>query len=431
MGGKSVIRDPVVMLDNLVLSLSDSLDLVHHCAADHQQRVAYVALRMAQAMGYNLIDRADLLYAAALHDIGVLSVEEKIDSIQVDSQNWQQHAELGADLLQRLEFFRAASDFVRLHHQPWSDEPGWNDAPGKVRISSNALHLADYVDRVVRKEIDILSQVKMVRDNVSLWSGTKFSPELVDCFLDLTGQESFWLDFASPRIYTVLTGMVVWPHVELRMDGLEQVGQIFSRIVDFRSPFTATHSIGVATTAEELARRMGFEERECRLIRIAGHLHDLGKVAVPNSILEKPTKLAPSEFDVIRGHTYHTFHILSTIGGFEEINMWASFHHERLNGAGYPFHHKGDVLPLGSRIMCVADVFTALAENRPYREGTGRSENMPILYRLVRDSSLDARIVDVLNEEYEKIDRIRVEAQGAYAAEYERRFPSRTGIRIN
>lgn len=82
-----MIRDPVVMLDNLVLSLSDSLDLVHHCAADHQERVAYVALRMAQAMGYNLHDRADLLYAAALHDIGVLSVEEKIDSIQVDSQN--------------------------------------------------------------------------------------------------------------------------------------------------------------------------------------------------------------------------------------------------------------------------------------------------------------------------------------------------------
>src|SRR4030067_802233 len=186
-------------------------------------------------MGRNLIDRADLLYAAALHDIGVLSVEEKIDSIQVDSHNWQQHAELGADLLQRLEFFRAASDFVRLHHQPWSDEPGWNDAPGKVRISSNALHLADYVDRVVRKEIEILSQVKMVRDNVSLWWGTKFSPELVDCFLDLTGQESFWLDFASPRIYTVLAGMVVWPPVEARRGGLESGGPVFMRIDSFRS----------------------------------------------------------------------------------------------------------------------------------------------------------------------------------------------------
>src|SRR4030067_1670640 len=210
-------------------------------------------------MGYNLIDRADRVEAAALHDIGVLSVEEKIDSIQVDSHNWQQHAELGADLLQRLEFFRAASDFARLHPQPWSDEPGGNDAPGKVRISSTALHLADYVDRAVRKEIDILSQVKMVRDNVSLWSGSKFSPELVDCFLDLTGQESFWLDFASPRIYTVLTGMVVWPHVELRMYGLEQVGQIFSRIFDFRSPFTATHSIGVATTAGGVGGGGGFE----------------------------------------------------------------------------------------------------------------------------------------------------------------------------
>ena len=274
-----MIRDPVVMLDNLVLSLSDSLDLVHHCAADHQQRVAYVSLRMAQSMGYNLNDRADLLYAAALHDIGVLSVEEKIDSIQVDSQNWQQHAELGADLLQRLDFFRAASDFVRLHHQPWSDEAGWNEANGKVRTSSNALHLADYVDRVVRKEIDILSQVKMVRDNVSQWSGSKFSPELVDCFLELTGQESFWLDFASPRIYTVLTGMVVWPHVELRMDGLEQVGQIFSRIVDFRSPFTATHSIGVAL---QLAFEAVFHIFSGHLAKTLVKLHTLTQFEGPD-----------------------------------------------------------------------------------------------------------------------------------------------------
>lgn len=219
--------------------------------------------------------------------------------------------------------------------------------------------------------------------------------------------------------------MVAWPHVELRMDGLEQIGQIFSRIVDFRSPFTATHSIGVATTAEELAHRLGFEERECRLIRIAGHLHDLGKVAVPNSILEKPAKLAPSEFQVIRGHTYHTFHILSRIGGFEEINMWASFHHERLNGEEYPFHHRGDVFSVGSRIMCVADVFTALAENRPYREGTRRKENMPILSRLVNNGGLDARNVNVLNEDYEEIDEVRSVAQEAYAAEYERRFPNR------
>lgn len=423
---QGMIRDPVVMLDNLVLSLSDSLDLVHHCASDHQQRVAYVALRMAQAMGYAFDKRADLLHAAALHDIGILSVEEKIESMQVDMENWQQHAELGADLLGRLDYFVPAAELVRWHHQPWSDIPGWEDTPANLRVSANILHLADWVDREVRRDADILSQAKHVREEIVRLSGSQFSPDLVACFREVSKAESFWLDLASPRIYSVLSGMVMWPRVELRMDGLEQVGQIFSRIVDFRSAYTATHSIGVATTAEELARRLGFEERGCRLMRIAGHLHDLGKVAIPNSILEKPAGLDPAESNVVRGHTYHTFHILATIGGFEEINMWASFHHERLNGAGYPFRHHGDVLPLGSRIMAVADVFTALSENRPYRKGTGRRENMPILFRLVDSGGLDGRIVKALAEEYEVINEVRSEAQRAYAAEYSVRFPARS-----
>ncbi len=78
---------------------------------------------------------------------------------------------------------------------------------------------------------------------------------------------------------------------------------------------------------------------------VAGYLHDLGKVAVPNAILNKPGKLDPEEFDVIRAHTYHTYHILSTIGGFEEIAIWAAFHHERLDGKGYPFHVRGEDIP--------------------------------------------------------------------------------------
>lgn len=418
-----MIRDPVVMLDNLVLSLSDSMDLVHHCAVDHQQRAAYVALRLAQALGYGPLEQADLMYAAALHDIGVLSVEEKIDTMRLDTDDGTRHAELGADLLRHLGIFSAASELVRTHHQPWGEAAGWGDKDERARVASNAIRLADMVDRMIRRDTQILGQVKAVRESVTKMAGTEFAPDLVDCFRRLAGQEAFWLDLASPRIYSVLATLVVWPRVALTMDNLEQVGQIFSRIVDFRSAFTATHSIGVATAAEELARRLCFEARECRLMRIAGHLHDLGKVAVPNAILDKPAKLEPKEYDVIRGHTYHTYHILSTIGGFEEISMWAAFHHERLHGRGYPFRLTGDALPLGSRIMCVADVFTAVTENRPYRKGTARGDTEPILRHLVKSDSLDGRIVDILLDDYGEIDKARAAAQATYAAEYARRFP--------
>ena len=416
-----MIRDPVVLLQNLVLSLSDALDLVHLVAVDHQQRVAYIALRLGLHAGCTPGEQTDLLYAAALHDIGILSVEERIDTMRGEVEDLDRHVWLGADLLSRFDPFRTASGIVRYHHKPWNAKDRWEGIPWRIRLSANAVHLADTVERMIRRDDGVLGQVPRIVAAVDRLEGEQFSPDLVDAFHGFAGVEAFWLDAVSPRIDAVIAEMVEWPRVTLSMENLEQVGRILSRIVDFRSPYTAAHSSGVAEAASLLARSLFFEERECRLIRIAGLVHDLGKVAVPNAILEKPGRLSSSEFDVIRGHAYHTCRILSNMGGFEEITPWASFHHERMDGDGYPFHHRGEMLPLGSRIMAVADVFTALTENRPYRGGVGREKTIRLLREFADTGGLDLRLVAMLIDEYDRIDRGRSEAQDAYAAEFSRR----------
>jgi HD-GYP domain-containing protein (c-di-GMP phosphodiesterase class II) len=416
--GGGMLQEPTVMLHNLVLSLSDSLDLIHPCAVDHQQRVTYIALRIAKAMGYCPSRQADLMYASVLHDVGLLSVEEKIRSMTMDNRDVGQHAEIGANLLQEFSSFANASRIVRLHHRSWSDPSPSGEADDTTRIFANMLSLADHVDRAVDRERSILGQARAVVEGVARLSGREFYAEIADCFRELAAQESFWLDFVSPRIYSVLSDMVRWPRVELDVRAMEEIAEIFCRIVDFRSRFTATHSAGVAVSAQDLARRMYFSEKGCRLMRVAGYLHDLGKVAVPNAILNKPAKLDPEEFEVIRAHSYHTYHILSTIGGFEEIATWAAFHHERLDGKGYPFHLRGEEIPLGARIMCVADVFTAITENRPYRKGTGRNDTLPILTNLVRSGALDEHVVDVLMTDYAEIDGIRAGVQKIHATQY-------------
>jgi len=421
-----MIRDPVVLLQNLVLSLSDSLDLVHRIAMDHQQRVAYIALRLSLPMARSSAEQSDLLYAAALHDIGMLSVEERIDSLLGDMEDQDRHVRIGADLLSRFDLFRTTSDIVRYHHKPWNAPDGWEGIPGPVRLSANAIHLADTIDRMIRRDAGILGQVRRIVAEVERNPGERFSSDLIDSFHAFAGIESFWLDAVSPRVDSIISGMVEWPRVVLPMGSLEQFGQILSRVVDFRSSYTASHSSGVAATASLLARRLLFEERECRLIRIAGLLHDLGKVAVPNAILEKPSRLDSSEFDVVRGHAYHTFRILENIGGFEEITRWAAFHHERMDGNGYPFHHSGEALPLGSRILAVADVFTALTENRPYRRGVLRDGTIGILREFASNGSLDGRIVSVLIDGYDSINRDRAETQEAFAEEYSRQSPLRS-----
>src|SRR5665811_1288035 len=150
-----MLLEPTVMLDNLVLSLSDSLDLIHPLAVGHQQRTAYIALRIAKAMGHPPVKQADLMYASALHDIGLLSVEEKLQSLTMDSNDEGRHAEVGADLLRKFSSFSKASEIVRIHHRSWSDEPGQNETDD-IRILASMVSLADHVDRAVNRGTGIL-----------------------------------------------------------------------------------------------------------------------------------------------------------------------------------------------------------------------------------------------------------------------------------
>jgi HD-GYP domain-containing protein (c-di-GMP phosphodiesterase class II) len=207
----------------------------------------------------------------------------------------------------------------------------------------------------------------------------------------------------------------------LDIDEVLSISRLLSRIIDFSSHFTATHSAGVAKTAEKLAEVAGFSKNESLMMLVAGYLHDLGKLAIPGTILEKPGRLDDSEFNAIRSHTFFTFQLLDRIKGFETINRWASFHHERLDGRGYPFHLMGDSIPVGSRIMAVADVFTAITEPRPYRDGMGRDQRIKLLRSMAENGAICGRTVAAVLDNFRLMTAICRESQ-LEAAEYYDRF---------
>ncbi|WP_164931930.1 HD domain-containing phosphohydrolase [Janthinobacterium sp. 17J80-10] len=145
-----------------------------------------------------------------------------------------------------------------------------------------------------------------------------------------------------------------------------------------------------------------------RLVGIAGYLHDIGKLSVPVVLLDKPGKLAPDEMQLIRQHPYYTHQILSAVPGLETVCAWAAFHHERLDGTGYPFRPRH--LPLEARIVAVADVFTAITEDRPYRPGMPKEACLSILYKMVCEGALDGDIVSYLPDIYDALHDAQAKA---------------------
>lgn len=234
--------------------------------------------------------------------------------------------------------------------------------------------------------------------------------------------EEFWLDLVSPRLYSLLLNEGPFRKIELDFLDISLISELFRNIIDFRSRFTSTHSAGVAASACMLSRFFGLTETEIKLMEVAGNLHDIGKLAISNSILDKPGKLTKEEMAVMKSHTYYTYFMIITIGGLQQIAEWAAYHHERLDGSGYPFHCTEAGLNTGARILMVADIFTALAEDRPYRKGMSKDGIIQIMKQFSDRSLLDTRIINLLFENYEEIFSYVAEKQAIAREFYENQF---------
>ena len=164
--------------------------------------------------------------------------------------------------------------------------------------------------------------------------------------------------------------------------------------MEIRDPYTAGHQRGVANLASALAQEMGFTPEAVEGMRVTGFLHDIGKIAVPAEILNKPGEISPMEFDLIKTHSRVGHDILKVIEFPWPVAQAVLQHHERLDGSGYPLGIKdGDIIP-EARILMVADVVVAMASHRPYRPAWGIDQ---ALEEIVRNQGTlyDPGVVDV------------------------------------
>lgn len=409
-----------VNLGNLLLSLSDALDLATPSLAFHQQRTAFISWELCKQAGFEKETLERVFLAALLHDIGALSLEEKIAVHNNETTNTEAHCIKGELLFEDIPWLEKASKIVRHHHTKWKEWGESIDIPAV--LESQIVSLADTIERKIDRKKFILLQNEELLKYAREISGKEINQEVVDLFFEVSKREEFWFDLTSPRLYSLLLHNGPYRKVEIDLPNIGIITRLFKNIIDFKSNFTATHSSGVAECAACLSRIFGFTEIETELMEIAGYLHDLGKLVVPNSILDKAGRLTKEEFSVIKQHTYFTFSILITINGLQQISEWAAYHHEKLDGTGYPFRKTSNELNIGSRIMAVADIFTALAEDRPYREGMQNAKIAGILKDLTKNGALDGRIVNNLLENISEVKSSVKRKQEEARDSYNRKF---------
>jgi putative nucleotidyltransferase with HDIG domain len=274
---------------------------------------------------------------------------------------------------------------------------------------SNLLYLVDRVDALLASqgEHDIVNAGERVRQMISQYGGTLFAPELVQAFIEASSNEAFWLNLEPLNLLEHIARFKPSRKTEIDdEEDLRTLAFIFARIVDAKSPYTYEHSQGVARLSVFLARKMQLSPGSIFKIEIAALLHDLGKLGVPDEILEKKGPLNHDEKVIMHRHSYDTFRILRQIEGFEEISEWAGNHHETLIGDGYPFQKEEAFLEPGARIIAVADIFQALAQKRPYRDTLNPGEIVDLLSLLAEEGKVDSQIVHIVSEERERCWRI-------------------------
>lgn len=414
-------------LRHVVYALSNALDLVGVDDIAHGKRVGIMAsecMACLEAAGVQewwcagSSDASLMFDLGLLHDIGVSSTQvHRLLIDEFNCPNTQEHCTLGHALLRDFVPLAVLALPVLHHHTRWDTLLAERVDP-VVAQRANLIHLVDRVDALAAAHYGggLLAQTQSIRSVIAAHSGTFFAPELVALFLYASRAEAFWLNLETRAVQAYMAEMLGRGRSCVLSDSeLKQVAVIFSRIVDAKSPFTAEHSLGVSRVARLLAERSGLAPARCDKVEIAGLMHDIGKLRVPDEILDKHGRLDERERMFINSHSFETYQILRLIPGFKEIARWAAYHHEDMEGNGYPFHLSAGKIAQEARILRVADIFQAMVQDRPHRKGLSAQEVRTFMLDLVDFGGVDESLVNTLLSDLDAAIAAACPARGAVA----------------
>jgi len=420
----------VVPLTDVLAALSFALDLTEGQPMGHALRSCLISMELASRLDLPLQVRRDLYFAAILKDAGCSSnasavfemfggdeIAAKRARMRTDWANdlraamfalehaapgasWFERAkrvaslarlgpraavrlvqvrcDRGAELVYQMGFGTGAAEVVRALDEHWDGHGQPRRLRGEqIPVAARVLGLAQILE-VFAVGNGAHAAMALVRRRSGKW----FDPTVVEACDGLEPMLERW-GARSTHELRAEVGAAEPGHAALLAGRptLRRLGTVFAQIVDAKSPYTGAHSQRVADLAVGIARTLGWSPDLVEETRAAALLHDLGKLSVPNSILDKPQALDPAEWEIMRMHALYTERILEHVKGYEWFAFASAAHHERMDGSGYCRGIGAEDLPELSRVLAVADVYDALSTPRPYRHGLEPAEVFAIMAR--------------------------------------------------
>ena len=382
------------------LSIARGLDLVGVDDVHHAHRVAYIAFECATRLQWPKAKIEKAYYASLIHDCGVSTTQEHQELLHgTASHDVQFHCIRGHEALKENCLLKDFADIVLYHHTEYSKLESVGMPQYDMDICA-LVHLADSVDyfrcQYVKGDN---SEVVMHKNKINQDLTSKhdwFNPVQLPEMLKLVSVDGFWfaMEYESIESLSHDFSEYVPFKQDLNLAEVKDLAIFLAHIVDSKSPYTFKHSEKVAKISKKLAQSFHLSDQHCEKIYMAGLMHDVGKLRVPDDILYKDDQLSPEEYAMIKRHAVDTLLTLKQLLPDTPIANWAANHHERLDGSGYPYHLKGDDLDLESRIIALADVFQALAEKRPYKERLALDEILSMLGKMVDKNKLDKQVFE-------------------------------------
>jgi putative nucleotidyltransferase with HDIG domain len=428
-----------IALSGVIGALSHALDIAEGQPPGHAVRSCVIGMRLAAELDLDADDRSDLFYALLLKDAGcsananrmaaLFAADDRTAKASSKLVDWTDRraallwslrtAAPGKGLRRRMEVLRGVrdeGDVTRSFMEARCDrgaeiarmlflsehtavairnlDEHWDGHGMPDGLHGEQIPLAARI-MCIAQTVEVFHArggVKAARAMVKRRRGRWFDPSLVDAFLSFCGDPEFWAQLDAPDVSR-------WepPDFAITADDarLDRIAEAFARVIDAKSPFTARHSERVAEIADGIGAVLGFDDDDRRVIRRAALLHDIGKLAISNRLLDKPGKLSDEEFRAVQTHPVHTLKILERAPCFAHLADLAANHHEKLDGSGYPRSLDADGLDLPMRVLAVADVYEALTAQRPYRGPLPVEEALAIIDRDV-PHRLDGEVLHAL-----------------------------------